>query len=259
MLCSVVIVDGRPEVKTKLITIHKHAFVIRLYDLEKLWKLLEAHIGTVTASAECSDEMEREFDAWEELASYDNPPAKKIIRLSIESRSDDWKRFVHIRFIGDIFVSTVILIRAQEQLISEIKDKISDTLDGTKPWYSFLARFGSYLLVALSWVILWVLYWPQGLSEIILSLPAWETLRLPVWSPFVVLIGFTILLVLIGSAILIYADKGLRKPWSWLFPVGYFAIGQGERRYEIGERIRLGIIIGLPLSFVASLLVSLVW
>ena len=241
--------------KTEITTIHKHAFVVRLSDLGKLWKLLESRIGAVTASAECSDEMEREFDAWEELASYENSPTKKIIKLSIESHSDDLKKFVHIKFLGKRFGGILIYIRAREQLISEVKDKMSNILDGTKPWYSFLARLGSSLLAALTWVVLWFLCRPWELSET-LRLPVWETLRLPVWLPFVVLLGFMILL---GTVIITYVDRGLRKPWSWLFPMGYFALGQGEQRYEIGERIRLGIIIGLPISLAASVLVNLVW
>ena len=244
--------------RTTLTTIHKHAFVVRLSDLEKLWKLLEVQVGVVTASAKCSDEMEREFDAWEELASYENPPAKKIIELSIESHSGDLEKFVHIRFLGKMFGSAVILISAQEQVISEVKGKISDTLDGAKPWYSFLARLGSPLLVVVAWITLWVLYKPWELSAI-LRLPIWETLRLPAWIPYVVLIGCVILQGLIGATIMIYTEKGLRRPWLRLFPVGYFALGQGKQRYEIGERVRWGIIIGLPSSLVASLLANLVW
>lgn len=85
------------ELKTIIRTGREHAFVIRLPDLRKLWELLEEHIGTVEASAVCSDDIEREFDVLEQLSSYDNPPTKEIFRLSIISQSKDGKKSAHVR------------------------------------------------------------------------------------------------------------------------------------------------------------------
>ena len=217
-------------------TTRKHAFVLRQDDLQKIWKLLENRIGTVDASAECSDDMERVFDTWEELASYDNPPRKKITKLSVESHSDDREKYADVSFSAQESEGIRIWIRASEQLGSEIKDKISDILDGTKPWYSFLARENSLLFLILTVVVVF-------LSRLLETL---ETLAVKI----LVTIPLGIIMGLIA--------RRLVEPWFWLFPVGYFALGQGEHRYEIGEKVRWGIVIAFVVSFAASM-ASLIW
>ena len=64
--------------------------------------------------------------------------------------------------------------------------------------------------------------------------------------------------IILASVILIFVYKRLDELRTWLFPVGYFAFGQGEHRYEIREKVHWGIIITFVVSLAASM-VRLIW
>src|SRR4030042_493905 len=76
----------------------KHAFIVKSTDIEKLWSLLESCIGFVSIQIRCADGIEREFDNKKELKSFDNPPAKRIIRLSFNAHSENYHRFAELTF-----------------------------------------------------------------------------------------------------------------------------------------------------------------
>ena len=233
--------------KTTIRTRREHAFVVRLPDLQKLWELLEDRIGTAEASAECSDDIERKFDAWKQLASYDNPPAKEIIKLSISSRSKNWSKSTKVDFSDDQWSNSSIriLVEAPEQVCLEVKDKIFDILDGTKPWYSFLARVDFLSPLSLLSLFLCILLTYLAVKTHV-SLD-----RLSKTSITNIELG------IIGGIIIVYAAKGLDKLKSWLFPVSCFAFGQGEQRYKTREKVQ-GIIIAFVVSLTASM-VKFIW
>lgn len=229
--------------ETTVSTAYKHAFVMKESDIKKLWKLLEKHIGKVTASVKCSDDMERRFDLLEELISYQNPPTKRIISLSISSYSTDREKSAFIQSSDSERWGRInISINAEEKISAEIKDGIFDILAGTKPWYSFFARrsfcFPVFFAIC---TYLGLLLVRQRLTE--------EPLPHD-FSPFVTIAMLIILTWGIAGAI-----EKLRLS---LFPLQYFALGQGEKRYtnaELGRRIA----VGLLASILAPLLASLVW
>ena len=123
---------------------------------------------------------------------------------------------------------------------SEVKDKIFDILDGTKPWYSLLARVD------------------------FLTLPMWTILVVGIYHSLDGLLGTNKekevinVSIILASVILIFVYKRLDELRTWLFPVGYFAFGQGEHRYEIREKVHWGIIITFVVSLAASM-VRLIW
>ena len=62
-------------------------FVVRSYDIEKIYKLLETEVGSTSISIECSDNIRRSFDSFNEFDNYDNSSNKSITDLSIYSYS----------------------------------------------------------------------------------------------------------------------------------------------------------------------------
>ena len=238
--------------KTSVNTRREHAFVVRLADLQKLWKLLEDRIGTVKTSLKCSDDIEREFDDLEELISYDNSPAKEAIELSIKSRTKDWQKsatidFSHKEWSGS---SIHIQIETSEQECLEVKDKIFDVLDGTKPWYSFLARADSFRLFEFLLLTSLVVSGYFSLSRLLGMSVTSKEIAL---GNFIHLFNLMVVLGIIGGAIMIFTAKRLNKLRSWIFPVSCFAFGQGEQRYETKEKARWGIIIAFLVSLAASM------
>ena len=220
-------------------TKRKHAFVVSSSDIKKLWAWLEENVGTVTAEMKCSDDGTREFDNLKKLTSYENPPARQIVSLDIESESDGREKFVGIRFSDSEFSSISIDIKAQEQTASEIRERISEILDGTKPWYgrlpfihhSFLGRAAAVFIAAFISSIATAHIW-EGFSD-------YEFTR-------------QILLVL-GGALGILMSLGWLR--SRLFPVCCFTLGQGEHRYRKLVTIHR-IVFGLLATLIISLAVG---
>ena len=242
--------------KESISTRRNHAFVVRSSDLENLWKVLEDRVGTVTASAKCSDDVEREFDDLKELLSYDNAPTKKIVELSVNSVFYREKYFreksVTISFSSQLGIHINIEIKGQVD--SALRDKIFDILAGIKPWYFFLTpRAFSfdhfvglliYLLIGLGIYI--VLFF--GLGE-----PAWQFLSLDDASKstkqwFFLFLGFVVVSFMMG----------LNELRVRVFPLCCFALGQEKRRDETRGHVRW-IIIGTLASSLVVLLLSFIY
>jgi hypothetical protein len=134
-------------VDAKINTERKHAFVVRLADLKKLWDLLQSRIGVVTISAKCGDEIERKFENLKQLKDFENSPQKTIVHLSLNSRSDDWKKSAEIKFSNSSNRVIDIRLSGSEQGVSRLYDDVSDILDGTRPWYSRLSKVDFFYVI----------------------------------------------------------------------------------------------------------------
>jgi len=223
--------------KLHINTERKHACVLHSSDIKKLWTLLEDEVGTVCARIKCSDDGTREFDDLEELSLYENPPAKQIVSLYIRSHSDDWKKSVDVDFSNNEFSSIDISIEAQEQSAAEIRGRISDILDGTKPRYNYLALIHTspLALTVVSFVVIFV--------SVIFAIYIWEDF-----------LGFEYvrqLLHIFGYTVSILMGLGwLRRR---LLPMCFFSLGQGEQRYR-----RLATTHKTILGLLATSIISLV-
>ena len=222
--------------KESISTTRNHAFVVRSSDLENLWKVLEDRVGTVTASAKCSDDVEREFDDLKELLSYDNAPTRKIVELSVNSVSYREKYFreksVRISFSSQFGIHINIEIKGQVD--SALRDKIFGILAGIRPWYSFLTPRASsfdhfvglliYLLIGIGIYIGFFF----GLGE-----PAWQFLSLDDASKSTKQWFFLFL-----SFVVVSFMMGLNELRVRVFPLCCFALGQEMRRDETRDRVR---------------------
>ncbi len=246
--------------KAEFRTTRNHAFVVHQDDLRKIWKLLEDRIGPVYASVECSDDVVRKFGDWEQLASYDNPPAKKMFDLLIRARSEDWKKSADVSFSyspSDSQRRSIhIQIEAAEQAGLEIKDKICDILDGTKPWYSALTRV-DFTGIVFIFLFSFLLTYTAGSLYMISNGLTWASEVSIKTGPEYYILYFFVLL-LFGFTVYSTGQR-LNKLWSLLFPVAYFAIGHGEHRYKILEKVHWGIIIASVVSLAASIVSLLLW
>lgn len=227
-----------------------HASLVRSEQLEKLWMHLAEHVGTVIATAECADNVEREFDDLKELLKYENAKARRIVDFSVKSGSYS-RKYVNIRFSSENGIQ--IEIKAQGRVDAELKEKIYDILADVKPWYAFLAprvfpsdRIVSdliYLLIGVGVYIGLLIV----LSEIAVRLVSLDRASKSTQELFAVsLLGVTAFFMWVLNRLRVH-----------IFPLCCFALGQGERRYEISERVRWGFIFVL-LGSLVSVLVSLI-
>jgi hypothetical protein len=226
----------------------KHAFVLKQSGLKKIWDLFEARIGSVSVETGCADGIDRKFSDWKQLTAFDNPPQKQIVSLSIDARADNWSKSANLRFSKSSWRSIELRLQGTEQVVSRLYNDINDILDGVRPWYSMFARIDFFYIIGF---ICWFAF-----MVFMVSLPnkptnAWE--GLPIEKAILAVIIF--ICVFLVPAIFIWLLNKLRVRF---FPCATFALGQGEQRYHLDEKIRWSIVIGFVVSLVASLIASLI-
>ena len=223
------------------------SFTVSSRDVEKICKLLESQIGPPKLSTECLDDVERSFDSFNELDSYENPPNRTITSLSISS-SVSWREESNVAierasvyFRSDEAVS--ITVEGQERDSVELRDKLNDIVDGTKNWYTFITKtlnsIVTSVLVSFIWMMI-LLYYVRSTSTPEPTQTSW----MEVPFPTLVLTLATVILVVFAPPIAMpFALDRLQKS---LFPKTYFALGQGKKRNQTTERIRWGLVFFIP-------------
>ena len=221
-----------------------HAFVLTSEDAEKLWAILSEFFEEVEASARCDDGVRREFHARDELAKYENPRTKAIRSLSFEARRAKPYSRVTLQFGGRYSSSVEVGISGPEETVLAVRERISELLDGMRPWYSLISRVDFFFVVSgvafFAWLVL------QGMSTGSASGKAMTFSQASVAA-------ILLIAILCGVGLLIWISNRLRNRY---FPTAAFAIGQGQRRFEVDEKIRWAVIIGFGVSLFASLVAA---
>ena len=225
----------------------KEAFVVSPADLKKLVELLEKHIGKVYISTDCVDKIKREFKTVESLIAYENPKLKRISRLHLRSRSDDDSKSATIAFREPswLWEGVSIDITGREGVASRLKEKVLDVLSGMRPWYSWIASVDLLTTFAIVFIIPFIILPIFILFE-------WIPVSDSPPSNSGSVKGSAISTLFLLSTLLCFG--GLHRLRGFLFPKIVFAIGQGESRFKLLEKIRWGVIISFGVSFAAGLL-----
>ncbi|MFZ2725303.1 MAG: hypothetical protein WAX77_03530 [Methylococcaceae bacterium] len=229
------------EVHTKLDI--QQAFVVKEQDIIKIWKAFEDNSMKVSATIECSDELNRDFKDSESLIKYENPKRAYIKTLQIYAwNKESYKSSsvsLGIRHYAPINVS----IYGDENTVTSTRTKIVDTVDGMKPWYSRIATLDfSFIISFVYLIILASLYLSGNHSNTASSSLSFNR----------ALITTIIIIAAIGS--IIFLHKKLIQFLSKIFPIATFAIGQGLNRHEYLDKIRWWAISTIVAGIVAQLL-----
>ena len=221
-----------------------HAFVVRPDELKKLVELLQKRIGKVDISVDCVDKIEREFNTIKELIAYENSKSKRIRRIHLSARSDNYSKSATIVFRDSFLMGVSINVNGREDVVSRLKEEILDIVAGMRPWYDIFARLDLVPIIGVGFLILLFIFsifilfeWipvadsPSSDSKNVkgsaLLIVCWLITSLGLW-------GF-------------YRLRGI------LFPRAVFTIGQGESRFRILEKVRWGVVIAFFVSFAAGL------
>lgn len=220
----------------------RDAFLIRIDSLRKIHSLLAARIGETKLSAECADNVTREFTDVAALTNYENTKAKRIVNLDLVARSDDWKKSARVSFSNKwYFGGTKVSIDARDDVVTRLRSDLLDLLSGIRPWYWPINRIDLALipLVVISavWLSLLVYVAFRGSAE-----PSPPSSSQGEAIANLSVYGFIAALIFGG-----YAANRVR---SILFPHGTFLIGQEVQRFDTLEKWRWG----LGIAIVASLL-----
>lgn len=223
----------------------KDSYVVRLDDFKKIHALLSSRIGDTEITAECADNVSRNFSSLKELLKYENLKVSRIVNLNFRARSKDWNKKAEIEFIDRWYFGGIrIEIKARDDVVTRLRTDILDLIAGLRPWYNAINRFDvfgvlcllpiPFYLALLAWFVFF------GSSETSESTPRMKAL--------------TYLLAIIISVVYLAIAYSIHRFRKIIFPHGIYALGQEVRRYEIQEKWRWGLLV----SFVASLIAGFV-
>lgn len=219
-----------------------HAFVLREQSIRKIWGVLEEHVGTVAATARCTDELVRTFSSVEDLLNYENATSKRILSLRLDAQSNDGKISAELAFAEHSWGTIELAVRGDEFAVSRLKDQLDDVFEGLRPWYWRFSRLDFFYIIGGAVLFAYVL-----LNAYALGKPRSEFEMS--WSRALLMTLVTIsIFAAIGFVIF-----GLNQLSRRYFPLAMFATGQGQARYAQDETVRWAIFVGFVISLAASL------
>lgn len=233
------------------------SFTVHLSDVQEICKRLESEVGKPRLSAECSDDIQRAFTSLSELESYVNPTSKAITKLAItslrpwdQSDASIGHAAVYFGSNGDILID----VEGKEQDSVELRNALKDIVDGTKNWFTFITKslnpIAPIVIISLGWPLA-LFYYVRDASTIDLA----RTSSGEVPFPIILLVAITAGLMFFVTVFVVPIVLGRLQ--NWLFPATYFALGQGERRNQIREKVRWGLVLLIP-GIVVSVVLFLV-
>ena len=232
------------------------AFVVGPDEFKKLVDLLQKHIGKVSISTDCIDKIQRKFTTVKDLIDYENPKSKRICRIYLSARSEDYAKSATIAFRDSSSFSggVSLSITAREDVVLRLKDKILDIVAGTRRWYNPLTPFdftsithwGIYFLfICVVFSLIGFLAFKFGLiSDDKEGIELRDQVR-----GFIIFPSFIFIIMFFTF---------LSKPFKWLFPSGVFTISQGKSRFETLKWIQRSVAIPFVVSLTAGLVVWII-
>lgn len=226
----------------------KDAFVVRAEPLKKIHALLSDRIGKTTITAECADDVTREFDTLNKLEQYENSKPKRILNLRLRATAEDWKKEAAVEFTDKwYFGGTRIEVRARDDVVMRLRSDLLDIVAGLRPWYHLINRFDIFTLalIGLGTLFAGLLAWVAifGSDEVSASTPRKQAIGS--------LIGAGFSVAYIGSAYLVHRFRKV------VFPHGSFAFGQEIHRFKTAEKWRWSLLIAFFASLAAGIV--LLW
>ncbi len=225
------------------------AFVLENDDLEKLDGELCKYLTTVMYKIKCKDQMTREFDGFSDFIEFENSTKNEIVDLRIIGINSESNSRFYLKFDKDSYRNIYISIEGNEETAIKLGDFFEQILHSIKPWYYPVTR------TAIP-VILWILILNSYTFYNIIKGNFNDSKILQ--TPFL----YIILLIIVCSPIVIlfvWLSNKFNKLYFSIFPKGVFAINQGLKRHKDKEVIRTVVVLGFIISFVSSLVVSLLF
>lgn len=217
--------------------------------LQKISKIIGDRIGQVTFTAECADDVSREFSDIKGLVAYENPSSSHIMSLTIDARNIADNKSATIEFDSHwMFGGTDIRICARDDVTTKLRADLMAIVSGTRPWYAIACTidipFLALIAIATLWVIALIVIATNGSA----TPPATQSPR----DPAVTSIIAVVFLVVVASA-----TVALTLLHSRLFPRGVFLIGQEHDRERFRENVRWVCVIGFVVSMVSGVVLMM--
>ena len=229
-------------------TLETRAFLLNWSSLQRIYSSVATRLSNVSIVAKCSDRLDREFASLDELKEFDNPSRAAIQELRITGRDHKHDQRFSISLSNERRSNVRISLDADEENAIPLNELAADTIDSLRPWYSWIARVDWYWLVIGGWMatqfaLIALKLLLAGDKVLTFSSNTQMTAR-----DFLKEGLITLAPLAAGIALNFVRDK--------FFPMGTFAIGQGELRHSSTEVIRTVLIAGFAVSIVTGVVLS---
>ena len=197
----------------------EHAFVVSPDHLKKLVELLQKRIGKVNISADCADKIERKFNTVKDLIAYENSKSKRIRRIRLGARSDDYSKSATIVFRDSFYVGSGISIdvTGREDVVSRLKEEILDVVTGIRSWYNVMFYPKTRMTIPIVFGAI-IGFW--------ISLVSGDKIEDTSFITYLRDMAPTLLIV----SIIIFSSVYISC--KYLFPQVVFTIGQGKSHFQ---------------------------
>lgn len=226
------------------------AFVLSPEVAVQLCEMFEHEIGEATITASCADGVQRDFRSVKQLTQYDNLRSRELLRVNVSSRSTDWKTTAAMTLSSKAREPIAFSITApDDNLVLRVRGNLLSLAGEMRPWYSRVATldFVSVMMAILAVTVIAIFV---GLAFDLLPFTSGASSN----SAAETRVEARVLSATLAIAACAAALNKLR---ARLFPLGVIALGQGAERFRTQETIRWVIVVGLIVSFVGSVVASL--
>ena len=199
----------------------KAVYVVGTDGLLGLWTFMDEKFGNiqpVTAELNCSDEVTRHCENWEEVSRYSNIASKRIRKMTLYAGKLFYDHGMRVSLDDSESRSVSVMITCEEADIQGLRGSVEEILDGMR--HGLLSRLSgkwqwsciSLLIVGLMWLM------TIGVTSETVWPVAWQSMHL---AGVAVILLTIFILAIVGDEL----DKRL-------MPKAHFTIGQGAVRYE---------------------------
>ena len=186
--------------------------------------------------AKCADK-ERTFSSLDQLFDFKNMARESIRSLEI-STWNSAEHFSLIRLENEYSTNVQMFFNGEPETGKQLLQTVDDFVEISSPWYKVITNNRVLALLISAFFLLYAVLVGGSLifkTELVTSVFAKS------WWPLIIgpFIGFGLIMV-----------------FTYLFPAGSFAIGDGERRYQTREVFRIGVVLSTAASIVSTLVLK---
>lgn len=222
-----------PASKTRSLNI---AFVVNTDLLKRLAKILGETSNNLEYNVKFSDGTSVRYGDIIEVIGQPNSNRRSIVALIAgtgTAEKTDKSAYVNLR---KTVPSLEYTINGTQRNVIYLADKLDDWSATIRQWYSpIFSRTASML------------------SVLLVALPVLVAYRVSLFYPPIVPAKGIVLIV-----VALLATAALEVCALWFFPLGTFAIGDGERRHQLFTYVRRGVLLTFGLSVIAGVVANLI-
>lgn len=229
-------------------------FKMESIDISSISKIFAKYGLTLRIEAGLRNGIERNFKSINELLEFENSTDKEIMGLRFLSGREPSPGHVNLSFEVRRFPTRRLKVIAEGDEYDGLVSELSSLFRDMRPWYAWLARADLFRVLAAISMLISIVWTIWRLIEFIRSgtLDLFITTETP---PPIASIVLVFVLALI-AVVLALVTKSAEMASQWMFPRGAILVGRGIGRYELRDKVRWVIFMGIVVSIAGALVIQ---